>query len=81
MQKLIDYAQKRSHPQTFPLRHRSHRRVPRKVFTFISIGNDLHHMLTQAGAYVNDMEGIAKEKARAGSEDRRRCSRWILFGY
>src|SRR6185369_1735103 len=24
-----------------------------KDFTFISIGNDLHHVLTQAGAYVN----------------------------
>ena len=33
-----------------------------KGFTFISIGNDLHHALTQAGAYVNDMEGIAKDK-------------------
>src|SRR5262249_18456372 len=27
-----------------------------KGFTFISIGNDLHHVLTQAGAYVNDVE-------------------------
>lgn len=33
-----------------------------KGFRFISIGNDLHHMLTQAGAYVNDMEKIATEK-------------------
>ena len=33
-----------------------------KGFTFISIGNDLHHVLTQAGAYVNDVERIAKEK-------------------
>ena len=36
-----------------------------KGFTFISIGNDLHHVLTQAGAYVNDMETIAKEKGKA----------------
>ena len=31
-------------------------------FTFISIGNDLHHILTQAGAYVKDVESISKEK-------------------
>jgi len=37
-----------------------------KGFTFVSIGNDLHHVLTQAGAYVNDMEKIAKEKSKAG---------------
>ena len=30
-----------------------------KGFRFISIGNDLHHILTQAGAYVKDMETIA----------------------
>src|SRR5215475_5303604 len=36
-----------------------------KGFTFISIGNDLHHVLTQAGAYVNDMEGIAKSKGKS----------------
>src|SRR5215217_5150795 len=30
-----------------------------KGFRFISIGNDLHHILTQAGAYVKDVEGIA----------------------
>jgi 4-hydroxy-2-oxoheptanedioate aldolase len=35
-----------------------------KGFTFISIGNDLHHVLTQSGAYVNDMEGIAKSKGK-----------------
>jgi 4-hydroxy-2-oxoheptanedioate aldolase len=29
-----------------------------KDFTFISIGNDLHHILTQASAYVKDMETI-----------------------
>jgi 4-hydroxy-2-oxoheptanedioate aldolase len=33
-----------------------------KGFTFISLGNDLHHILTQAGAYVKDVEGIAKDK-------------------
>jgi len=36
-----------------------------KGFTFISIGNDLHHVLTQAGAYVKDMEAISKEKGKA----------------
>lgn len=33
-----------------------------KGFRFISIGNDLHHILTQSGAYVADMEKIAAEK-------------------
>lgn len=36
-----------------------------KGFTFISIGNDLHHVLTQATAYVQNMEGIAKEKGKS----------------
>jgi 4-hydroxy-2-oxoheptanedioate aldolase len=36
-----------------------------KGFTFISIGNDLHHVLTQAGAYVADMEKIAQEKGKS----------------
>jgi 4-hydroxy-2-oxoheptanedioate aldolase len=36
-----------------------------KGFTFISIGNDLHHVLTQAGAYVKDVEAIAKEKGKS----------------
>jgi len=35
-----------------------------KGFTFISVGNDLHHVLTQAGAYVKDMEAISKEKGK-----------------
>jgi 4-hydroxy-2-oxoheptanedioate aldolase len=35
-----------------------------KGFTFISVGNDLHHVLTQTGAYVNDMERVSKEKGR-----------------
>src|SRR2546430_7885831 len=36
-----------------------------KGFPFISIGNDLHHVLTQTGAYVNDVEGIAKAKGKS----------------
>ena len=36
-----------------------------KGFTFISIGNDLHHVLTQAGTYVVDVERIAKEKNKS----------------
>ena len=35
-----------------------------KGFTFISVGNDLHHILTQAGAYVGDMEKIAASKGK-----------------
>src|SRR5438034_6174351 len=35
-----------------------------KGFTFISIGNDLHHVLTQASAYVKDMESIAESKGK-----------------
>jgi len=35
-----------------------------KGFTFFSIGNDLHHLLTQVGAYVNDMEKTSQEKGR-----------------
>ncbi len=38
-----------------------------KGFTFISIGNDLHHVLTQASAYVKDMETIATEKGKSWS--------------
>ncbi len=33
-----------------------------KGFPLISVGNDLHHMLTQANAYVKDVEAISKEK-------------------
>jgi len=36
-----------------------------KGFTFISIGNDLHHVLTQAGAYVKDVEEISKAKGKS----------------
>ena len=32
-----------------------------KGFTFISIGNELHHVLTQADAYVKDMEATSKK--------------------
>ncbi|MBS1828427.1 MAG: hypothetical protein JST93_24180 [Acidobacteria bacterium] len=35
-----------------------------KGFTFISIGNDLHHVLTQAGAHIAALEGIAKDKGK-----------------
>jgi 4-hydroxy-2-oxoheptanedioate aldolase len=35
-----------------------------KGFTFISVGNDLHHLLTQATAYVKDMEAAAAEKGK-----------------
>jgi 4-hydroxy-2-oxoheptanedioate aldolase len=35
-----------------------------KGFSFISIGNDLHHVLTQSGAYVKDVEEIAKAKGK-----------------
>ena len=35
-----------------------------KDFTLIGTGNDLHHILTQAGAYVGDVEKIAKEKGK-----------------
>ncbi len=42
-----------------------------KDFPFISVGNDLHHILTQAGAYVKDVEGIA---AAAGKQWTRRPS-------
>jgi 4-hydroxy-2-oxoheptanedioate aldolase len=38
-----------------------------KGFAFISIGNDLHHVLTQAGAYVKDMEQIASDKGKRWS--------------
>jgi 4-hydroxy-2-oxoheptanedioate aldolase len=41
-----------------------------KGFPFISVGNDLHHILTQAGAYVNDIEGIAKKSSKIGWQRR-----------
>src|SRR5678815_5475692 len=33
-----------------------------KGFPFISLGNDLHHILTQTTAYVKDVEAISKDK-------------------
>jgi 4-hydroxy-2-oxoheptanedioate aldolase len=36
-----------------------------KGFTFISVGNDLHHVLTQAGAYVKDMESMSKQSGKS----------------
>jgi 4-hydroxy-2-oxoheptanedioate aldolase len=35
-----------------------------KGFTFISIGNDLHHILTQVTVYVKELEAIAQEKGK-----------------
>src|SRR6202049_3711878 len=35
-----------------------------KGFTFISLGNDLHHVLTQASAYMKDVTSTAKEKSK-----------------
>ena len=36
-----------------------------KGFPFVSVGNDLHHILTQATGYVKDIEGISKDKGKA----------------
>src|SRR5947207_8867798 len=36
----------------------------KKDFTFISVGNDLHHILTQATSYVKDVEGIGKDTGK-----------------
>jgi len=36
-----------------------------KGFPFISVGNDLHHVLTQTAAYVKDVEEIAKAKGKS----------------
>ena len=38
-----------------------------KGFPFISLGNDLHHILTQAGAYVKDVESASKGNGNAWS--------------
>lgn len=35
-----------------------------KGFTFFSLGNDLHHVLTQTGAYVNEIEKTSMEKGK-----------------
>lgn len=37
-----------------------------KGFVFHSLGNDLHHVLTQTAAYVKNLESIAQEKSKAG---------------
>jgi 4-hydroxy-2-oxoheptanedioate aldolase len=37
-----------------------------KGFVFHSLGNDLHHILTQTAGYVNNLEKIAKEKSKSG---------------
>jgi 4-hydroxy-2-oxoheptanedioate aldolase len=36
-----------------------------KGFRFISVGNDLHHILTQAGSYVKDVESITPSAGNA----------------
>jgi len=36
-----------------------------KGFTFISVGGDLYHLLTQAGADVKDVETVSKEKGKS----------------
>jgi 4-hydroxy-2-oxoheptanedioate aldolase len=36
-----------------------------KDFTLVSVGNDLHHILTQSGAYVANVEAAAKEKGKS----------------
>ena len=36
-----------------------------KGFTFLSVGNDLHHILTQAGAYVKEMETITQQQGKS----------------
>jgi 4-hydroxy-2-oxoheptanedioate aldolase len=38
-----------------------------KGFTFISVGNDLHHVLTQAGTYVKELEAIAQGQRKSWS--------------
>tara|TARA_B100000029_G_scaffold387615_1_gene383666 strand:- start:370 stop:822 length:453 start_codon:yes stop_codon:yes gene_type:complete len=35
-----------------------------KDFSLFSVGNDLHHILTQAGAYIGNVEEVSKEKGR-----------------
>jgi 4-hydroxy-2-oxoheptanedioate aldolase len=38
-----------------------------KGFTFVSVGNDLHHILTQATTYVKEIEAIAGGQRKAWS--------------
>jgi 4-hydroxy-2-oxoheptanedioate aldolase len=35
-----------------------------KGFTFFSLGNDLHHLVTQVGTYVHDVEKVSQEKGK-----------------
>jgi 4-hydroxy-2-oxoheptanedioate aldolase len=45
-----------------------------KGFRFVSVGNDLHHVLTQSAAYVKDVEALGKPD---GSGWQRRPSQLI----
>jgi 4-hydroxy-2-oxoheptanedioate aldolase len=36
-----------------------------KGFPFMSLGNDLHHILTQSSAYVKDVETVSKEQGKS----------------
>ncbi len=38
-----------------------------KGFTFVSVGNDLHHVLTQATSYVKELEAIAQGQRKSWS--------------
>jgi hypothetical protein len=49
-----------------------------KGFRFISVGNDLHHILTQSGAYVNDIEKVAKDKCATGWTRRSTALLWFM---
>jgi len=62
---LIEQARKNNVISEFSIRNVARRRVPRQGIHFISVGNDLHHVLTQTGAYVNDIENVSKEKGKA----------------
>ncbi len=36
----------------------------KKGFNFFSVGNDLHHVLTQSGTHMNNIEKISKEEGK-----------------
>ena len=38
-----------------------------KGFSLVGVGNDLHHILTQSAAYVNDVEKISKDRSKSWS--------------
>jgi len=40
----------------------------KKGFVFVAIGNDLHHVLTQANSYTKSLEGIANESGKKWSK-------------